>query len=199
MVICGPQKFQMPPPPPPPPPKNPKGAKHGPQNYWPGDNTVTLSLHGRMYYLPKFEAYIKRWDPQFQWWDPHHIQSWVPRTPKHSTRCKTLYQLIKSVPDRANAPVICNHIPPRAGNSGAKITYLQGAVDMPGFWFPPKKRGNSLAFYRVLQAYSAVFWQDIRLDLQYPEMRDFNMAERQQIESKLKMCFILAFSVVLIE
>ena len=72
------------------PPKNRKGAKHGPQNYWPVDNTVTLSLHGRMYYLPKFEAYIKRWDPQFQWWDPHHIQSWVPRTPKHSTWCKTL-------------------------------------------------------------------------------------------------------------
>ena len=89
MVICGPQKFQMPPPPPPK-KKNRKGAKHGPQNYWPGDNTVTLSLHGRMYYLPKFEACIKRWDPQFQWWDPHHIQSWVPRTPKHSTRCKTL-------------------------------------------------------------------------------------------------------------
>ena len=75
------------------PPKNWKGAKHGPQNYWPGDNTVTLSLHGRMYYLPKFEAYIKRWDPQFQWWDPHHIQSWVPRTPKHSTWCKTLLEI----------------------------------------------------------------------------------------------------------
>ena len=51
---------------PPPPKKNRKRAKHGPQNYRPGDNTVTLSLHGRMYYLPKFEAYIKRWDPQFQ-------------------------------------------------------------------------------------------------------------------------------------
>ena len=84
MVICGPQKLQIAP------QKNRKGGKHGPQNYWPGDNTVTLSLHWRMYYLPKFDAYIKRWDPQFQWWDPHHIQSWVPRTPKHSTWCKTL-------------------------------------------------------------------------------------------------------------
>ena len=37
-----------------------------------------------------FYAYIKRWDPHFQWWDPHHNQSWVPGTPKHSTWCKTL-------------------------------------------------------------------------------------------------------------
>ena len=30
------------------------------------DLGTTLSLHGRMYYLPKFEAYLKRWDPQCQ-------------------------------------------------------------------------------------------------------------------------------------
>ena len=33
-------------------------------------------------------------------------------------------------------------------------------------------------------------------DLKYREMRDFNMAERQQIESKLKKCFILAVNVI---
>ena len=89
------------------PPKKSEGGKHGPQNYWPGDNTVTLTLHGRMYYLPKFEAYINRWDPQFQWWDPHHIQSWVPRTPKHSTWCKTLPKstrtLVNSYPFLVNS------------------------------------------------------------------------------------------------
>ena len=31
---------------------------------------------------------------------------------------------------------------------------------------------------------------------EYREMRDFNMAERQQIESKLKKCFILAVYVI---
>ena len=30
------------------------------------DLGTTPSLHGRMYYLPKLEAYLKRWDPQFQ-------------------------------------------------------------------------------------------------------------------------------------
>ena len=30
------------------------------------DLGTPLYLHGMMYYLPKFEAYIKRWDPQFQ-------------------------------------------------------------------------------------------------------------------------------------
>ena len=59
MVICGPQKIQM-----------------APQNIGRGPNIhvalkitdlgTTPSLHGRMYYLPKFEAYLKRWDPQFQ-------------------------------------------------------------------------------------------------------------------------------------
>ena len=43
---------------------------------------------------------------------------------------------------------------------------------------------NSGAF---LPGYSAGF-----CDLKYREMRDFNMAERQQIKSKLKKCFILA-------
>ena len=82
MVICGPQKFQM----------APKKIERGPNMALKiTDLGTTLSLHRRMYYLPKFEAYIKRSDPQFQWWDPDHIQSWVPRTPKHSTWCKTLY------------------------------------------------------------------------------------------------------------
>ena len=43
-----------------------------------------------------FYAYIKRWNPHFQWWDPHHNQSWVPGTPKHSTWCKTLDIVLKS-------------------------------------------------------------------------------------------------------
>ena len=81
MVICGPQKFKM----------APQKIGRGPNMALKiTDLGTTPSLHGRMYYLPKFEAYIKRWDPQFQWWDPHHIQSWVPRTPKHSLWCKTL-------------------------------------------------------------------------------------------------------------
>ena len=33
-------------------------------------------------------------------------------------------------------------------------------------------------------------------DLKYREMRYFNMVERQQIESKLKECFILAVNVI---
>ena len=67
------------------PPKNRKGAKHGPQNYWPGDNTEP----SRKDVLPsKIRSLYKKMGPQFQWWDPHHIQSWVPRTPKHSTWCK---------------------------------------------------------------------------------------------------------------
>ena len=53
-----------------------------------------------------------------------------------------------------------------------------------------------MCFYCVLPGYSAVFRQDIRRDLKYCDMRDFNMAERQQIESKLKKCFILAVYVI---
>ena len=41
-----------------------------------------------------------------------------------------------------------------------------------------------------------MFLQDICRDLKYPEMRDFNMGERQQIESKLKKCNILAVYVI---
>ena len=52
----------------------PSKISNGPQKIGRGPNMAlkitdlgtTLSLHGRMYYLPKFEAYIKRWDPQFQ-------------------------------------------------------------------------------------------------------------------------------------
>ena len=43
-----------------------------------------------------------------------------------------------------------------------------------------------------LTGYSAVFRQDIRRNLKYHKMRDFNMGEKQQIESKLKKLFILA-------
>ena len=51
------------------PPKKSEGSQT-----WPSikitDLGTTLSLHRRMYYpryyLPKFKAYIKRWDPQFQ-------------------------------------------------------------------------------------------------------------------------------------
>ena len=32
--------------------------------------------------------------------------------------------------------------------------------------------------------------------MKYPAMRDFNMGERQQIESKLKKCYILAVHVI---
>ena len=53
-----------------------------------------------------------------------------------------------------------------------------------------------MRFYRVLPGYSAVFWQDIRRDLKYREMRDFNMAERQQTKSKMMKCFILAVYVI---
>ena len=57
MVICGPQKFQM----------SPQKIRRGSNMALKiTDLGTTLSLHGRMYYLPKFEAYIKRWDPQFQ-------------------------------------------------------------------------------------------------------------------------------------
>ena len=61
MVICGPQKFQM----------APQKIGRGPDMALKiTDLGITLSLQGRMYYpryfLPKFEAYIKRWDPQFQ-------------------------------------------------------------------------------------------------------------------------------------
>ena len=52
----------------------PSKVSNGPQKIGRGPNMAlkitdlgtTLSLHERMYYLPKFEAYIKRWDPQFQ-------------------------------------------------------------------------------------------------------------------------------------
>ena len=44
---------------------------------------------------------------------------------------------------------------------------------------------NSGAFYRVLPDIVCVLTR-------YPEMPDFNMGERQQIESKLKKCNILA-------
>ena len=55
--LCGPQKFQM----------APKKIGRGPNMALKiTDLGTTLSLHGRMNYLPKFEAYIKRWDPQFQ-------------------------------------------------------------------------------------------------------------------------------------
>ena len=53
-----------------------------------------------------------------------------------------------------------------------------------------------MRFYRVLPGYSAVFLQDIRQDLKYRKMPDFNKAERQQIESKLKKCFIQAVYVI---
>ena len=61
MVICGPQNFQM----------APQKIGRGPDMALKiTDLGTTLSLHGRMYYpryyLSKFEAYIKRWDPQFQ-------------------------------------------------------------------------------------------------------------------------------------
>ena len=56
MVICGPQNFQM-----------------APQKIWRGPNMAlkitdlgtTPSLHGRMYNLPKLEAYIKNGTPNF--------------------------------------------------------------------------------------------------------------------------------------
>ena len=60
------------------------------------------------------------------------------------------------------------------------------------FYFRQSSGGNSGSFYPVLRGYSGVFGQDISWDLKYRKMRDFNMAERQQIESKLKKCFILA-------
>ena len=52
----------------------PSKISNGPQKIGRGPNMAlkitdlgtTPSLHRRMYYLPKFEAYIKRWDPQFQ-------------------------------------------------------------------------------------------------------------------------------------
>ena len=52
----------------------PSKISNGPQKIGRGPNMAlkitdlgtTPSLHGRMYYLPKFEAYIRRWDPQFQ-------------------------------------------------------------------------------------------------------------------------------------
>ena len=57
MVICGPQKFQM----------APQKIGRGPNMALKiTDLGTTPSLHGRMYYLSKFEAYLKRSDPQFQ-------------------------------------------------------------------------------------------------------------------------------------
>ena len=55
--------------------------------------------------------YIKRWDPHFQWLGPSHNQSWVPRTPKHSTWCKTLGFGQTKVPTvfrkgKSNIPII---------------------------------------------------------------------------------------------
>ena len=51
MVICGPQKFQM----------APQKIGRGPNMALKiTDLGTTPSLHGRMYYLPKFKAYIKR-------------------------------------------------------------------------------------------------------------------------------------------
>ena len=52
----------------------PSKISNGPQKIGRGPNMAlkitdlgtTPSLHARMYYFPKFEAYIKRWDPQFQ-------------------------------------------------------------------------------------------------------------------------------------
>ena len=52
-----------------------------------------------------------------------------------------------------------------------------------------------MCFNRVL-GYSAAFCQDIRWDLKYHEIQDLNMAEIQQIESKLKKCFILAVCMI---
>ena len=46
-------------PPPPPPQKKLEGALKI------TDLGTTPSLRGRMYYLSKFEAYLKRWDPNF--------------------------------------------------------------------------------------------------------------------------------------
>ena len=75
------------------PPKNRKGAKHGPQNYWPGDNTEP----SRKDVLPsKIWNLYKKMGPPILMMGPHHIQSWVPRTPKHSTWCKTLTREEKS-------------------------------------------------------------------------------------------------------
>ena len=45
-----------------------------------------------------------------------------------------------------------------------------------------------------LPGYSAVRLQDIRQDWKYREMRDFNMAERQQIRSKLKNVLFWLFT-----
>ena len=57
----------------------------------------------------------------------------------------------------------------------------------------PTKTAGEIAvhFYRIA-GYSAVFCHDILQYLNYREMQDFNMAESQQIESKLKKCLILA-------
>ena len=52
----------------------PSKISNGPQKIGRGPNMAlkitdlgtTPSLHRKMYYHPKFEAYIKRWDPQFQ-------------------------------------------------------------------------------------------------------------------------------------
>ena len=75
MVICGPQKFQMPP------PKNQKGAKHGPQNYWPGDNTepsrkdVLLSKIGSLY---------KKMGPPISMMGPPSYSKLSPKDPQTS-------------------------------------------------------------------------------------------------------------------
>ena len=67
---------------------------------------------------------------------------------------------------------------------------------MPGFWFTAKTAGEiTVGFYRVLPDIVRCFDKVIAgRYLKYPEMRDFNMGERQQIRSKLKNCNILAFT-----
>ena len=74
------------------PPKYRKGAKHtcSPQNNWPGDNTEPSWKD----ILPsKIRSLSKKMGPPISMMGPPSYQSWVPRTPKHSTWCKTLHAM----------------------------------------------------------------------------------------------------------
>ena len=103
---------------------------------------------------------------------------------------KNIYALLKGK-ETINAPVICNHVP----QSTVILPSMcpGSAVDMPTFDSHQNSGGNTGAF---LPGYSEVCSQDMCQDLKYCEMRDFNMAERQQIESMLKKCFNLAVYVI---
>ena len=57
---------------------------------------------------------------------------------------------------------------------------------------PAKTAGEIVVHFYQIAGYSAVFCHDILRYLNYREMQDFNMAESQQIKSKLKKCSILA-------